>query len=70
MCVCVCLMCRGKEFGHDVDFIIKTPEAGQEDVILPAVIERFKSQVQKHLLLKKLLSVDCLAKYYNQFLSA
>uniref|UniRef100_A0A8C2BLB8 DNA-directed DNA/RNA polymerase mu n=1 Tax=Cyprinus carpio TaxID=7962 RepID=A0A8C2BLB8_CYPCA len=35
---------RGKEFGHDVDFIIKTPEAGQEDVILPAVIERFKSQ--------------------------
>ncbi|XP_026105885.1 DNA nucleotidylexotransferase-like [Carassius auratus] len=35
---------RGKEFGHDVDFIIKTPEAGQEDVILTAVIERFKSQ--------------------------
>uniref|UniRef100_A0A673GJD2 DNA-directed DNA/RNA polymerase mu n=1 Tax=Sinocyclocheilus rhinocerous TaxID=307959 RepID=A0A673GJD2_9TELE len=35
---------RGKEFGHDVDFIIKTPEAGQEDVILPAVIKRFKSQ--------------------------
>uniref|UniRef100_A0A673N916 Deoxynucleotidyltransferase, terminal n=1 Tax=Sinocyclocheilus rhinocerous TaxID=307959 RepID=A0A673N916_9TELE len=35
---------RGKEFGHDVDFIIKTPETGQEDVILPAVIERFKSQ--------------------------
>ncbi|XP_059372921.1 DNA nucleotidylexotransferase-like [Carassius carassius] len=35
---------RGKEFGHDVDFIIKTPEAGQEDSILPAVIERFKSQ--------------------------
>ncbi|XP_050982202.1 DNA nucleotidylexotransferase [Labeo rohita] len=35
---------RGKEFGHDVDFIIKTPEAGQEDTILPAVIERFKSQ--------------------------
>ncbi|XP_052428081.1 DNA nucleotidylexotransferase [Carassius gibelio] len=35
---------RGKEFGHDVDFIIKTPEAGQEDAILTAVIERFKSQ--------------------------
>ncbi|XP_048059970.1 DNA nucleotidylexotransferase isoform X1 [Megalobrama amblycephala] len=35
---------RGKEFGHDVDFIIKTPEPGQEDAILPAVIERFKSQ--------------------------
>ncbi|NP_001014817.1 DNA nucleotidylexotransferase [Danio rerio] len=34
---------RGKEFGHDVDFIIKAPE-GQEDRILPAVIKRFKSQ--------------------------
>ncbi|XP_067278253.1 DNA nucleotidylexotransferase [Pseudorasbora parva] len=35
---------RGKEFGHDVDFIIKTPEPGQEDAVLPGVIERFKSQ--------------------------
>ncbi|XP_043111188.1 DNA nucleotidylexotransferase-like isoform X2 [Puntigrus tetrazona] len=35
---------RGKEFGHDVDFIIKTFESGQEDVILAAVIQRFKSQ--------------------------
>ncbi len=59
MCVCVC---RGKEFGHDVDFIIKTPEAGQEDVILPAVIERFKSQV-KTASAEKLLSVDYLDKY-------
>ncbi|KAG1963037.1 DNA polymerase lambda [Pimephales promelas] len=35
---------RGKEFGHDVDFIIKTPEPGQEDAVLPALIQRFKAQ--------------------------
>ncbi|XP_052007186.1 DNA nucleotidylexotransferase-like isoform X2 [Xyrauchen texanus] len=35
---------RGKEFGHDVDFIIRAPEPGQEDGLLPAVIDRFKSQ--------------------------
>ncbi|TRY65630.1 hypothetical protein DNTS_009868 [Danionella cerebrum] len=35
---------RGKEFGHDVDFIVKTPEPGQEKMILPALIERLKLQ--------------------------
>ncbi|XP_051503974.1 DNA nucleotidylexotransferase [Myxocyprinus asiaticus] len=35
---------RGKEFGHDVDFIIRVPEPGQEDGLLSAVIDRFKSQ--------------------------
>ncbi|KAI7795595.1 Dntt protein, partial [Triplophysa rosa] len=44
LCVCVCL-CRGKDFGHDVDFIIRTPEPGQEDGLLPALIDRFRRQV-------------------------
>ncbi|XP_051945529.1 DNA nucleotidylexotransferase-like [Xyrauchen texanus] len=35
---------RAKEFGHDVDFIIRTAEPGQEDGLLPMVIDRFKSQ--------------------------
>ncbi|XP_073729590.1 DNA nucleotidylexotransferase [Misgurnus anguillicaudatus] len=35
---------RGKDFGHDVDFIIRTPVPGQEDGLLQAVIDRFRSQ--------------------------
>ncbi|XP_062851321.1 DNA nucleotidylexotransferase [Trichomycterus rosablanca] len=35
---------RGKEFGHDVDFILTVPEPGREDRLLPAVINRLQSQ--------------------------
>ncbi|XP_076831516.1 DNA nucleotidylexotransferase [Brachyhypopomus gauderio] len=35
---------RGKEFGHDVDFILSTAEPGKQDGLLPAVIDRLKSQ--------------------------
>ncbi|KAA0718393.1 DNA nucleotidylexotransferase [Triplophysa tibetana] len=35
---------RGKDFGHDVDFIIRTPEPGQEDGLLPALIDWFRRQ--------------------------
>nr|XP_019946021.1 PREDICTED: DNA nucleotidylexotransferase isoform X1 [Paralichthys olivaceus] len=33
---------RGKEFGHDVDFIVTTPEPGREKSLLPDIIDRFK----------------------------
>ncbi|KAF7656099.1 hypothetical protein LDENG_00046170, partial [Lucifuga dentata] len=36
--------CRGKEFGHDVDFILTTPELGKEKSLLPNVIDRLKRQ--------------------------
>ncbi|XP_036430471.1 DNA nucleotidylexotransferase [Colossoma macropomum] len=36
--------CRGKTFGHDVDFILTVPEPGKEDGLLPAVIGRLRSQ--------------------------
>ncbi|XP_072533129.1 DNA nucleotidylexotransferase [Salminus brasiliensis] len=36
--------CRGKEFGHDVDFILTVPEPGKEDGLLPAVIDTLRSQ--------------------------
>ncbi|XP_028983427.1 DNA nucleotidylexotransferase [Betta splendens] len=35
---------RGKEFGHDVDFIVTTPEQGREETILPQIIQRMKKQ--------------------------
>ncbi|XP_076025395.1 DNA nucleotidylexotransferase [Genypterus blacodes] len=35
---------RGKEFGHDVDFILTTPELGMEEPLLLAVIDRLKQQ--------------------------
>lgn len=36
---------RGKEFGHDVDFIVTTPELGEEESLLPNVIDELKKQV-------------------------
>ncbi|CAB1413759.1 unnamed protein product [Pleuronectes platessa] len=36
---------RGKEFGHDVDFIVTTPETGREKSLLPDIIDRFKQEV-------------------------
>ncbi|XP_068423825.1 DNA nucleotidylexotransferase [Clinocottus analis] len=35
---------RGKEFGHDVDFIVTTPELGSEESLLPKIIDRLKKQ--------------------------
>uniref|UniRef100_A0A4W4EML5 DNA-directed DNA/RNA polymerase mu n=1 Tax=Electrophorus electricus TaxID=8005 RepID=A0A4W4EML5_ELEEL len=35
---------RGKEFGHDVDFLLSIPEPGKEDGLLPAVIDRLRKQ--------------------------
>ncbi|XP_047458191.1 DNA nucleotidylexotransferase isoform X2 [Mugil cephalus] len=35
---------RGKEFGHDVDFIVSTPQEGKEEGLLTAVIGRLKHQ--------------------------
>ncbi|XP_045926028.1 DNA nucleotidylexotransferase [Micropterus dolomieu] len=35
---------REKEFGHDVDFIVTTPELGKEESLLPIIINRLKKQ--------------------------
>ncbi|KAM4607582.1 DNA nucleotidylexotransferase [Polymixia lowei] len=35
---------RGKEFGHDVDFILTTPEQGKEEALLVSVIDRLRHQ--------------------------
>ncbi|XP_024152195.1 DNA nucleotidylexotransferase isoform X2 [Oryzias melastigma] len=35
---------RGKDFGHDVDFIVTTPERGQEERLLTSIIQHLKQQ--------------------------
>ncbi|KAM9345152.1 DNA nucleotidylexotransferase [Symphorus nematophorus] len=35
---------RGKEFGHDVDFIVTTPELGKEGSLLPCIINILTKQ--------------------------
>ncbi|KAM9365423.1 DNA nucleotidylexotransferase [Pholidichthys leucotaenia] len=35
---------RGKEFGHDVDFIVTTPERGKEGCLLKDIIDRLKGK--------------------------
>uniref|UniRef100_A0A665UFX9 DNA-directed DNA/RNA polymerase mu n=1 Tax=Echeneis naucrates TaxID=173247 RepID=A0A665UFX9_ECHNA len=35
---------RGKEFGHDVDFLVTTPELGRERSLLPDVIDELKKK--------------------------
>ncbi|XP_041646151.1 DNA nucleotidylexotransferase [Cheilinus undulatus] len=35
---------RGKEFGHDVDFIVTTPEPGQEKTLIPRILKRLTKQ--------------------------
>nr|XP_046258317.1 DNA nucleotidylexotransferase isoform X2 [Scatophagus argus] len=35
---------RGKEFGHDVDFIVTTPELGKEEILLPNIMNRLTKQ--------------------------
>ncbi|XP_071766585.2 DNA nucleotidylexotransferase [Centroberyx gerrardi] len=35
---------RGKEFGHDVDFLLTTPQRGKEEGLLVNVIDRLKQQ--------------------------
>uniref|UniRef100_A0A668A0Z0 Deoxynucleotidyltransferase, terminal n=1 Tax=Myripristis murdjan TaxID=586833 RepID=A0A668A0Z0_9TELE len=35
---------RGKEFGHDVDYLLTTPELGKEEALLLSVIDRLKHQ--------------------------
>ena len=42
---CYVFISRGKEFGHDVDFIVTTPERGRERSLLPDIIDRFKQDV-------------------------
>lgn len=44
VCVCVYIP-RGKEFGHDVDFLLTVPRPGKEDGLLPAVINQLRTQV-------------------------
>lgn len=36
---------RGKEFGHDVDFLLTVPGPGKEVGLLPAMIDQLRSQV-------------------------
>lgn len=43
-CLCVYIH-RGKEFGHDVDFLLTVPGPGNEEGLLPAVIDQLRSQV-------------------------
>lgn len=43
--MCYLLISRGKEFGHDVDFIVTTPELGMEKNLLTDIIDIFKKQV-------------------------
>lgn len=38
-------ICRGKEFGHDVDFILTTLELGKEENLLQSVVRKLKKQV-------------------------
>ncbi|KAL2083136.1 hypothetical protein ACEWY4_020909 [Coilia grayii] len=38
------LVCRGKEFGHDVDYILTTPDTGNEEGLLLRVIDRLNYQ--------------------------
>ncbi|XP_074531627.1 DNA nucleotidylexotransferase [Halichoeres trimaculatus] len=35
---------RGKEFGHDVDFIVTTPQGGKEETLIPGIINRLTKQ--------------------------
>ncbi|XP_077585834.1 DNA nucleotidylexotransferase [Stigmatopora nigra] len=35
---------RGKDVGHDVDFIVTTPEVGKEECVLRHIIDSFKKQ--------------------------
>ncbi|KAG7999920.1 DNA nucleotidylexotransferase, partial [Nibea albiflora] len=35
---------RGKEFGHDVDFIVTTTEQGKEESLIPSIIRRLTKQ--------------------------
>lgn len=39
---------RGKEFGHDVDFLVTTPELGKEENLLPSIITGLSDQVSVH----------------------
>uniref|UniRef100_A0AAV2JJU1 DNA-directed DNA polymerase X domain-containing protein n=1 Tax=Knipowitschia caucasica TaxID=637954 RepID=A0AAV2JJU1_KNICA len=41
---------RGKEFGHDVDFIVTTAAAGGENSLLPLIIARLQEQVRAPLM--------------------
>lgn len=46
-----CFIHRGKEFGHDVDLIVTTPELGKEDKVLRNIISRLSHQVSHFFLL-------------------
>lgn len=38
---------RGKEYGHDVDFLLTMPEMGKEEGLLLHVIDRLRDQVNE-----------------------
>uniref|UniRef100_A0A8C6UL41 Deoxynucleotidyltransferase, terminal n=1 Tax=Neogobius melanostomus TaxID=47308 RepID=A0A8C6UL41_9GOBI len=38
------IRCLGKEFGHDVDFIVTTAEPGRENSLLPLIMGRLEEQ--------------------------
>uniref|UniRef100_A0A8C6UM57 DNA-directed DNA/RNA polymerase mu n=1 Tax=Neogobius melanostomus TaxID=47308 RepID=A0A8C6UM57_9GOBI len=42
---------RGKEFGHDVDFIVTTAEPGRENSLLPLIMGRLEEQVSERIML-------------------
>ena len=47
LCVDVCLLLsRGKEFGHDVDFLLSTPEQGKEETLLLSLVDSLRRQVR------------------------
>ncbi|KAK5613069.1 hypothetical protein CRENBAI_002192 [Crenichthys baileyi] len=48
----------GKEFGHDVDFILTTPELGREESLLTSVIDHLKKQQRRQMLFSRIES-DC-----------
>ncbi|CAL8361968.1 unnamed protein product [Boreogadus saida] len=35
---------RGKEFGHDVDFLLSTPEQGKEETLLLSLVDSLRRQ--------------------------
>lgn len=44
-CVFIVLFSRGKEVGHDVDFLITHPEEGAEEKLMPKIVNWLEDQV-------------------------
>ena len=43
----VCSLSRGKEFGHDVDFLLSTPEQHKEETLLLSLVDSLRRQVSR-----------------------